>query len=39
MLRLNFLIVLGNLWWELWETAKAVPAVKQSPLFDEDLAV
>ncbi|KAB1215176.1 Rab3 GTPase-activating protein catalytic subunit [Morella rubra] len=29
----------GNLWWELWETAKAVPAVKQSPLFDEDLAV
>ncbi|KAG6685810.1 hypothetical protein I3842_12G130300 [Carya illinoinensis] len=29
----------GNLWLELWETAKAVPAVKQTPLFDEDLAV
>ncbi|XP_062169970.1 uncharacterized protein LOC133875757 isoform X1 [Alnus glutinosa] len=29
----------GNLWHELWETAKAVPAVKQTPLFDEDLAV
>ncbi|KAK4794045.1 hypothetical protein SAY86_012039 [Trapa natans] len=28
-----------NLWRELWETAKPVPAVKQSPLFDEDLAV
>ncbi|XP_031406043.1 uncharacterized protein LOC116214742 isoform X1 [Punica granatum] len=29
----------GNLWRELWEAAKPVPAVKQSPLFDEDLAV
>ncbi|KAJ0046143.1 hypothetical protein Pint_04100 [Pistacia integerrima] len=29
----------GNLWIELWETAKPVPAVKQVPLFDEDLAV
>ncbi|KAF2314205.1 hypothetical protein GH714_024058 [Hevea brasiliensis] len=28
----------GNLWRELWETAKAVPAIKQAPLFDEDLA-
>ncbi|KAF2314183.1 hypothetical protein GH714_023924 [Hevea brasiliensis] len=25
----------GNLWRELWETAKAVPAIKQAPLFDE----
>ncbi|KAK4852118.1 hypothetical protein QYF36_021256 [Acer negundo] len=29
----------GNLWRELWETSKPVPAVKQVPLFDEDLAV
>ncbi|KAM6554199.1 hypothetical protein CsatB_014961 [Cannabis sativa] len=29
----------GNLWHELWETSKPVPAVKQTPLFDEDLAV
>ncbi|XVF77405.1 hypothetical protein PTKIN_Ptkin14bG0040400 [Pterospermum kingtungense] len=29
----------GNLWLELWETAKPVPAIKQTPLFDEDLAV
>ncbi|XP_022151309.1 uncharacterized protein LOC111019274 isoform X2 [Momordica charantia] len=29
----------GNLWRELWETSKAVPAVKQTPLFDEDLVV
>uniref|UniRef100_A0A1J3CX78 Rab3 GTPase-activating protein catalytic subunit n=1 Tax=Noccaea caerulescens TaxID=107243 RepID=A0A1J3CX78_NOCCA len=29
----------GNLWRELWETAKPLPAVKQAPLFDEDLAV
>ncbi|KAK4796460.1 hypothetical protein SAY86_028786 [Trapa natans] len=29
----------GNLWLHLWETAKSVPAVKQAPLFDEDLAV
>ncbi|XVE50682.1 hypothetical protein DITRI_Ditri01bG0182900 [Diplodiscus trichospermus] len=29
----------GNLWRELWETAKPVPAIKQTPLFDEDLAV
>lgn len=30
---------IGNLWRELWEAAKPVPAIKQSPLFDEDLAV
>ncbi|KAL0886793.1 hypothetical protein Bca101_010776 [Brassica carinata] len=29
----------GNLWRELWETAKPLPAVKQTPLYDEDLAV
>ncbi|KAI3768986.1 hypothetical protein L6452_00082 [Arctium lappa] len=29
----------GNLWRELWETAKSVPAVRQSPLYDEDLSV
>ncbi|CAM8952958.1 unnamed protein product [Rhodiola kirilowii] len=29
----------GNLWRELWETSKPVPAYKQAPLFDEDLAV
>ncbi|CAK9321792.1 unnamed protein product [Citrullus colocynthis] len=29
----------GNLWRELWETSKPVPAVKQTPLFDEDLIV
>eukprot|EP00268_Persea_americana_P002226 TRINITY_DN10666_c0_g2_i2.p1 TRINITY_DN10666_c0_g2~~TRINITY_DN10666_c0_g2_i2.p1 ORF type:complete len:634 (+),score=119.03 TRINITY_DN10666_c0_g2_i2:150-2051(+) len=29
----------GNLWRELWETAKPLPAVRQAPLFDEDLAV
>ncbi|CAA6671982.1 unnamed protein product [Spirodela intermedia] len=29
----------GNLWRELWETAKPLPAAKQAPLFDEDLAV
>ncbi|KAJ7963783.1 rab3 GTPase-activating protein catalytic subunit [Quillaja saponaria] len=29
----------GNLWHEFWRTAKPVPAVKQAPLFDEDLAV
>ncbi|XP_030542828.1 rab3 GTPase-activating protein catalytic subunit isoform X1 [Rhodamnia argentea] len=29
----------GNLWRELWEAAKPVPAVKQAPLYDEDLAV
>ncbi|XP_077253908.1 rab3 GTPase-activating protein catalytic subunit isoform X2 [Tasmannia lanceolata] len=29
----------GNLWRELWETAKPLPVVKQAPLFDEDLAV
>ena len=32
-------LCLGNLWLELWETAKPVPAVRQAPLFDEDLAV
>ncbi|MQM21586.1 hypothetical protein Taro_054629 [Colocasia esculenta] len=29
----------GNLWRELWETAKPLPAAKQAPLFDEGLAV
>lgn len=29
----------GNLWKELWESAKPLPAIKQVPLFDEDLAV
>ncbi|KAB2615627.1 rab3 GTPase-activating protein catalytic subunit [Pyrus ussuriensis x Pyrus communis] len=29
----------GNLWREFWDTSKPVPAVKQAPLFDEDLAV
>ncbi|KAK9155674.1 hypothetical protein Sjap_003154 [Stephania japonica] len=29
----------GNLWRELWETAKPLPALKQTPLYDEDLAV
>ncbi|KAL4271982.1 hypothetical protein GQ457_13G002130 [Hibiscus cannabinus] len=29
----------GNLWRELWDTAKPIPAIKQTPLFDEDLAV
>lgn len=33
------LCCLGNLWREIWETAKPVPAVKQSPLYDEDLSV
>ncbi|XP_057833220.1 uncharacterized protein LOC131043965 isoform X2 [Cryptomeria japonica] len=28
----------GNLWCELWESAKPIPAAKQTPLFDEDLA-
>ncbi|XP_078180574.1 rab3 GTPase-activating protein catalytic subunit isoform X4 [Carex rostrata] len=28
----------GNLWHELWKTAKPLPAVEQAPLFDEDLA-
>lgn len=32
-------LILGNLWRELWETSKPVPAVRQSPLYDEDLAV
>ncbi|KAL4566790.1 hypothetical protein LXL04_030915 [Taraxacum kok-saghyz] len=29
----------GNLWREIWETAKPVPAVNQSPLYNEDLSV
>nr|CAB3458070.1 unnamed protein product [Digitaria exilis] len=29
----------GNLWKELWETAKPIPAVEQTPIYDEDLAV
>lgn len=28
----------GNLWQELWESAKPIPAAKQASLFDEDLA-
>lgn len=28
----------GNLWQELWASARPVPAVKQAPLFDEELA-
>ncbi|KAI5409284.1 hypothetical protein KIW84_054916, partial [Lathyrus oleraceus] len=31
--------MVGNLWRELWKTSKPVPAVKQTPLFEEDLAV
>lgn len=27
----------GNLWQELWQSAKAIPAARQSPLFDEEL--
>lgn len=29
----------GNLWRELWDSAKPLPAIKQAPLYDEDLAV
>ncbi|XP_020591996.1 uncharacterized protein LOC110032644, partial [Phalaenopsis equestris] len=29
----------GNLWQELWKSAKALPAVLQTPVFYEDLAV
>uniref|UniRef100_M8C8Z5 Rab3GAP catalytic subunit conserved domain-containing protein n=1 Tax=Aegilops tauschii TaxID=37682 RepID=M8C8Z5_AEGTA len=29
----------GNLWKELWEAAKPIPAIEQTPLYDEDLAV
>lgn len=29
----------GNLWRELWESAKPLPAISQAPLYDEDLAV
>jgi hypothetical protein len=29
----------GNLWKELWEAAKPIPAVEQTPIYDEDLAV
>ena len=35
----DYMLMIGNLWRELWETSKPVPAVKQAPLFDEDLAV
>eukprot|EP00245_Coleochaete_scutata_P018828 TRINITY_DN999_c0_g4_i1.p1 TRINITY_DN999_c0_g4~~TRINITY_DN999_c0_g4_i1.p1 ORF type:complete len:483 (-),score=65.34 TRINITY_DN999_c0_g4_i1:156-1571(-) len=28
----------GNLWRELWASARPIPAVKQAPLFDEELA-
>lgn len=34
-----FVSSLGNLWRELWETATPLPAIRQTPLFDEDLAV
>lgn len=37
--KLHKMFIVGNLWRELWETSKPVPAVKQAPLFDEDLAV
>ena len=33
------MLMIGNLWRELWGTSKPVPAVKKAPLFDEDLAV
>eukprot|EP00250_Pteridium_aquilinum_P020712 c24913_g1_i1 orf=752-2845(-) len=29
----------GNLWQELWASAKPIPAARQAPLLDEDLAV
>ncbi|XP_062190340.1 uncharacterized protein LOC133893354 [Phragmites australis] len=29
----------GNLWKELWAAAKPIPAVEQTPIYDEDLAV
>ncbi|TVU38969.1 hypothetical protein EJB05_12366, partial [Eragrostis curvula] len=29
----------GNLWKELWEAAKPIPAVEQTPIYDEDLSV
>lgn len=29
----------GNLWQELWKSAKALPAVQQTPVFDVELAV
>lgn len=29
----------GNLWKELWEASKPIPAVEQTPIYDEDLAV
>jgi hypothetical protein len=29
----------GNLWKELWETAKPIAAVEQTPIYDEDLAM
>ncbi|MCO5604979.1 hypothetical protein L7F22_059154 [Adiantum nelumboides] len=29
----------GNLWQELWSSAKPIPAARQAPLFDEELAV
>lgn len=35
----GYALTLGNLWREFWDTSKPVPAVKQVPLFDEDLAV
>ncbi|GAQ79459.1 hypothetical protein KFL_000310100 [Klebsormidium nitens] len=28
----------GNLWQELWASAQPIPAVRQAPLFDEELA-
>ncbi|KAI5054838.1 hypothetical protein GOP47_0029983 [Adiantum capillus-veneris] len=29
----------GNLWQELWSSARPIPAARQAPLFDEELAV
>ncbi|WVZ66058.1 hypothetical protein U9M48_015332 [Paspalum notatum var. saurae] len=29
----------GNLWKELWEASKPIPAVEQTPIYDEDFAV
>ncbi|KAM0063526.1 putative Rab3 GTPase-activating protein catalytic subunit [Helianthus debilis subsp. tardiflorus] len=29
----------GNLWRELWQTAKPIPAIRQAPLYYEDLSV
>eukprot|EP00850_Spirogloea_muscicola_P022845 SM000314S12189 [mRNA] locus=s314:109754:113730:- [translate_table: standard] len=31
-------VTTGNLWQELWASAKAIPAARQPPLFDEELS-